>query len=147
MKFKMNLQRHAGTSFNETTLSYKDDIAEYKLLDYLMEVPEIGGDPEKIEVTTLSDKNKKYIPGISDLGDLDFIFLFDNATAESNYRILKGLQDANKKCTYKIEYPDGSGHTFEAFVSVKVGGGGVNVAKTFTASMFLQSDITDVNPA
>lgn len=137
----------AGTSFNETTLSYKEGEGEYKLLDYLMEVPEIGGDAEKIEVTVLTDKNKKYIPGISDLGDLDFIFLYDNELVTSNYRVLKGLQDGNTKCTYKIEYPDGSGHTFDAFVSVKVGGGGVNAAKTLTASMFLQSDIADINPA
>lgn len=145
---KLNLQFHAGTSFNETTLEYKvGEAGVYAELELLMEVPEIGGDPEKIDVTVLTDKNKKYIPGIFDLGDLDFVFLFDNALATSNYRVLKGLQDANSLASYKINYPDGSGHEFDAFVSVKIGGGGVNAAKTFTASMFLQSDITDVNPA
>lgn len=43
-------------------------------------------------------------------------------------------------------YPDGSGHTFDAYVSVKIAGGGVNTAKTFTARMFLQSDIEDIFP-
>ncbi len=145
--FKMNLQLHAGQSFNEATLSYKEGVMDdYTEIDLLMEIPEIGGDPEKIEVTTLSDKNKKYIPGISDLGDLAFVFLYDNSTSTSNYRILKKLQDENKKVSFKLNYPDGSGHTFDAYVSVKIGGGGVNAAKTFTASMFLQSDIIDINP-
>ena len=138
----------AGTSFNETKISYKEGkMTDYKEIELLMEVPEIGGDPEKIDVTTLSDKHKKYIPGISDLGDLNFVFLYDNSTATSNYRELKKLQDENKIASFKVEYPDGSGHEFDAYVSVKIAGGGVNTAKTFTASMFLQSEIKDINPA
>lgn len=144
---RMNLQLFAGQSYNEATLSYKEgSMTDYEEIELLMEIPDVGGEPEKIEVTTLKDKNKKYIPGISDLGDLDFVFLYDNSTTTSNYRILKGLQDGNKMAKFKLDYPDGSGHEFEAFVSVKVGGGGVNAAKTFTASMFLQSDIVDINP-
>ncbi|OZV10791.1 phage tail protein [Tissierella sp. P1] len=147
MDLKLNLQLHAGQSYNEATLSYKEgSMTDYEEIGLLMEIPDVGGDPEKIEVTTLKDKNKKYIPGISDLGDLDFVFLYDNSTTTSNYRILKELQDGNKMAKFKLDYPDGSGHEFEAFVSVKVGGGGVNAAKTFTASMFLQSDIVDINP-
>ncbi|SHH56006.1 phage tail tube protein [Sporanaerobacter acetigenes] len=137
----------AGTSFNETKISYKEGtMTDYKEIDLLMEIPEIGGDPEKIDVTTLSDKHKKYIPGISDLGDLNFVFLHDNSSATSNYRVLKKMQDENKIASYKVEYPDGSGHEFDAYVSVKIAGGGVNTAKTFTASMFLQSEIKDINP-
>ena len=144
---RMNLQLFAGQSYNEATLSYKEgSMTDYEEIELLMEIPDVGGDPEKIEVTTLKDKNKKYIPGISDLGDLDFVFLYDNSTAASNYRVLKELQDENKMAKFKLDYPDGSGHEFEAFVNVKVAGGGVNAAKTFTASMFLQSDIVDINP-
>lgn len=146
--FKVNLQLFAGESYNEATLSYKEgEMAEYAEIDLLMEIPEIGGDPERIDVTTLKDKNKKYIPGISDLGDLEFVFLYDNSSSTSNYRILKGLQNDNKVASFKLMYPDGSGHTFDAYVNVKIAGGGPNAAKTFTASMFLQSDIEDINPA
>lgn len=138
----------AGISYNETTISYKEGImTDFEEIDLLMEVPEIGGDPEKIEVTTLKDKHKKYIPGISDLGDLDFVFLFDNSTETSNYRVLKGLEDSQKMATFKVEYPDGTGHQFDAYVTVKLAGGGVNTPATFTASMFLQSDITTTNPS
>ncbi|WFA10332.1 phage tail tube protein [Tissierella sp. Yu-01] len=145
--FKLNLQLHAGESFNEAVLSHKAEGAStYTDLELLMEIPEIGGDPEKIEVTTLKDKNKKYIPGISDLGDLAFIFLYDNSDSTSDYRVLKGFQDDKKLVSFKLMYPDGSGHEFDAYVNVKIAGGGVNAAKTFTATMFLQSDIVDINP-
>lgn len=137
----------SGLLSKDTTLSYKDGGASYTVLEHLMEVPELGGDPEKIEVTTLSDSVKKYINGVRDLGDLTFKFLYDNETTTSNYRILKGLQDANKAASFKVEYPDGTGHEFTAFVNVKMDAAEVNAAMTFTASMSLQSDITVTNPA
>lgn len=136
----------AGLLSKDTTLSYKASGSTYTELEHLMEVPEMGGDPEKIEVTTLSDEVKKYINGVKDLGDLTFKFLYDNETETSNYRVLKGLQDANKVAEFKVEYPDGTGHEFGAFVNVKMDAAAVNAAMTFTVGMSLQSDITVTNP-
>ncbi len=134
-------------SANNTKISYKSGEAEFTQLDYLMEVPEFGGTPEKIDVTVLSDSVKKYVPGIKDLGDLVFKFLYDNSSETSNYRVLKGLADANTAATFKIEYPDGTGHQFDAVPAVKMDAGTVNGALTFSATMLLQSDITVTNPA
>lgn len=147
---KLNLQLHAGErqSYNDAVLSVKaKGESSYTDLDYLMEIPEIGGDPEKIDVTVLTDKVKKYTRGIGDPGDLPFVFLYDASTATSNYRVLKAIELSGEVASFKLTYPDGTGHEFDAEVSVKIGGGGVNAAKTFTASMFLQSDITDIYPA
>ena len=72
--------------------------------------------------------------------------MYENDTAESNYRILRGLQEANEVATFKVEYPDGTGHQFKAYVNVKMDAAAVNAAMTFTASMSLQSDITVTNP-
>ncbi|ATP40699.1 phage tail protein [Solibacillus sp. R5-41] len=137
----------AGLLSKDTTLSYKKSGSTYTVLEHLMEVPEMGGDPEKVEVTTLSDGVKKYINGVKDLGDLTFKFLYDNDTADSNFRVLKGLQDANTAAEFKVEYPDGTGHEFSAFVNVKMDAAAVNAAMTFTVGMSLQSDITVTNPA
>lgn len=136
----------AGLLTKDTTLSYKSDLSSYVELEHLMEVPELGGDPEKVEVTTLSSSVKQYIPGIKDLGDLAFKFLYDNETATSNYRVLRGLQESGKVGTFKVEYPDGTGHEFDAYVNVKMDSAAVNAAMTFTASMSLQSDIEVTNP-
>lgn len=136
----------AGILSKETTLSYSTTGSSYTVIEHLMEVPELGGDPEKVEVTTLADSVKKYIPGIRDLGDLAFKFLYDNSGENSNYRILRGLQEANTVANFKVEYPDGTAHTFSAYVNVKMDAATVNAAMTFTASMSLQSDITVENP-
>lgn len=137
----------AGLLTKDTTLSYKSDGGStFTELEHLMEVPELGGDPEKVEVTTLSSPVKQYIPGIKDLGDLAFKFLYDNEKTTSNYRVLRGLQEANKVATFRVEYPDGTGHEFDAYVNVKMDAAAVNAAMTFTASMSLQSDIEVTNP-
>lgn len=138
----------SGILTKDTTLSYKTGSSgTFKEIDLLMEVPELGGDPEKVDVTTLKDAVKKYIPGVRDLGDLAFKFLYDNSGADSNYRILRGLQESNTAATFKVEYPDGTGHQFDAYVNVKMDSASVNAAMTFTASMSLQSDITVTNPS
>ncbi|MFJ7933710.1 phage tail tube protein [Sporosarcina sp. NPDC096371] len=136
----------AGLLSKDTTLSYKASGSTYTVLEHLMEVPEMGGDPEKVEVTTLADGVKKYINGVKDLGDLTFKFLYDNGTETSNYRVLKAMQDANKASDLKVEYPDGTGHEFSAYVNVKMDAAAVNAAMTFTVGMSLQSDITVTNP-
>ena len=111
-----------------------------------MEVPEFGGTPEKIDVTVLSDTTKKYIPGTKDYGDLVFKFLYDNSGENSNFRILKGLDDNQTKATFKIEYPDGTAHQFDAIPSVKMDAGTLNGALTISATMIVQSDIEISNP-
>lgn len=137
----------SGLSANKTKISYKkasDDT--FTELPYLMEVPEFGGTPEKIDVTVLSDSVKKYVPGIKDLGDLIFKFLYDNATETSNYRVLKAMEDASQAVTFQIEYPDQTAHQFDAIPSVKMDAGAVNGALTFSVTMLLQSEITVTNP-
>jgi len=124
-------------SANETTLSYRSGQSSFTELEYLMEVPEFGGTPEKIDITTLSDKVKKYIPGTKDYGDLVFKFLYDNA----NYSFLKDRSDSENPTTFRLTYPDGTSHEFDAVPSVKIDSGTVNGALTFSATMMLQSDI------
>ena len=138
----------ARMTANNTKISYKSgaEAATFTELEYLMEVPEFGGAPEKIDVTTLSDKVKKYVPGIKDLGDLVFKFLYDNSSETANYRVLKKMEDDGTAASFKIEYPDGTAHQFDAIPSVKMDAGTLNGALTFSATMVLQSDITVTNP-
>ncbi len=138
----------AGIATIDTKLSYKTGSeTTFAEIEDLMEVPELGGDPEKIEVTTLSDKVKKHIPGVKDLGDLQFKFLYDNSSSDSNYRKLKGLEESKTLATFRVEYPDGTGHEFEAYTNVKMDAAAVNGALTFTAGFSLQSDIEVTNPS
>ncbi|WP_127539389.1 phage tail tube protein [Paenibacillus illinoisensis] len=138
----------AGVLTKDTTLSYKETSGSstYTEIGLLMEVPEMGGDPEQVEVTTLKDSTRRYIAGIKDLGDLTFSFLYDNSGPTSNFRILKGIMESGDTKDFRVEYPDGTTHDFSAQVSVKMDAAAVNAALTFTAAFYLQSEIEITDP-
>ena len=128
------------------TLSYKKEAAFVELLD-LQEIPDLGGSVDNVEVTTLADGTKRYIRGIKDYGDLEFTFLYDNTTATSSYRVLKGLEDAGTVTEFQVEIPDGTTFAFSGQVMTSISGVGVGDAMTFTANITLNTEMTITNPA
>lgn len=112
----------------------------------LMEVPEIGGTPEQVDVTTLADGAKRYIAGIKDFGDLQFKFLYDNSGAESSFRIMNGLETSGAIGEFKVTLPDGTSFIFSGSVSNKLDSVGVNAPLTFTSTLSLNSDVSVEHP-
>lgn len=128
----------------------------YQTLYGLSNVPEMGGSPEKIDVTNLEDANKRYIDGIVDYGDLQFNFFYnkEDATDLSNaeqiknsYATLRAYQLAKTKLWFKLTYPDGTGHQWQGSVSVKRDAQGVNSALSFTLTTAVCSSVTDIMAA
>ena len=134
-----------GLLTKDITLSYKKD-SSYEVLDGLQEVPSLGGTPDKVEVTTLSDGSRRYIKGIKDYGDLTFKFLYQNDTETSNFRVLRGLEESGKIVEWKVEFPDGTGFAFSGECTVAPSDGAVNAAITFNLTISLNSDIVVTNP-
>lgn len=112
----------------------------------LKEIPELGGDPEKVEVTTLADEAKQYEYGVTDYGDLEFKFGYENSSANSPYRVLRGLAAAKTVTEFELTLKDGTKFTWSAIPNVKLSGGGVNGVIDFTLAMALQSNIEVVDP-
>lgn len=137
----------AGILTKGITLSYKKDGTTYDVIANLQECPELGGTAENVEVTTLADGNKKYIKGIKDFGELAFKFLYDNSGAQSNYRIVRGLEEAGNVVDWKVTFPDNTAFAFSGEVTTAIDSAAVNAALTFTATITLNSDITVTNPS
>ena len=135
-----------GLLTKDIKLSYKKD-SSYEVLDGLMEVPSLGGTPDKVEVTTLADASRRYIKGLKDYGDLAFKFLYQNDTATSNFRILRGLEESGKIVEWKVEFPDGTAFAFSGECSVAPSDGSVGGYIAFTLNISLNSDIAVTNPA
>ena len=112
------------------TLSYKAGSAsEFVELTNLQEIPELGGETEAIEITTLADGAHMYTDGIKNYGDsLAFKFLYEKA----QFTTLNGLAEG---ATWKVELPDTTTCTFGGGCSVKLDGVGVNAALTYTLSI------------
>ena len=112
-------------------LSYKTSASEsqYTELTNLQEIPDLGGEAEAIEITTLADAAHMYTDGILNYGDsLAFKFLYDKA----QFTTLTGLSGSN---SWKVELPDGATCTFTGTSSVKLDSVGVNAALTYQLSI------------
>lgn len=118
------------------TLSYKTGTAsEYIALTNLQEIPELGGESEAIEITTLEDAAHKYTDGIKNYGDsLAFVFLYETTQFET----LNNLEGSNG---WQVELPDGTTCAFTGTSSVKLAGVGVNAALTYTLAVKPDSEM------
>ena len=117
------------------TLSYKTGEGSYIELTNLQEIPELGGDSEAIEITTLADAAHMYTDGIKNYGDsLAFKFLYEQAQFET----LNGLEGSNG---WKVTLPDGLACSFSGTASVKLDGVGVNAALTYTLAVKPDSEM------
>lgn len=118
-----------------------------KLID-IKDFPDLGGSPELLETTTLSDKMQTYIPGIQSLDALEFTA---NYTKE-DYSTLKALEGVEND--YAVWFggtessgvvtPDGSNgkFAFKGALSVFASGGGVNEVVDMTITIAPSTPIT-----
>ncbi len=128
-------------------LMKKGDTAYEKLVD-IKDFPDLGGSPEMLETTTLSDKMQTYIPGIQSLDALEF-----NANyTKEDYTKLKALEDqeldlsvwfggTETKGTLTPNGSDGK-FNFKGYVSVFVVGGGTNEVVGMTVAVAPSTSIT-----
>lgn len=106
--------------------------ASYTKLIDIKEFPDLGGDPEMLETTTLSDKMQTYIAGIQSMDGLSFTANYDLA----DYKSLKALEGKDEK--YAVWFggtetagtltPTGSDgkFSFDGQLTAYPTGGGVN---------------------
>jgi hypothetical protein len=100
-----------------------------KVLTNLQEIPELGGEAEAIEITTLADAAHMYTDGILNYGDsLAFKFIYEKAQFAE-------LSELDGSQSWTVTLPDGAKCTFSGSCSVKLDGVGVNAALTYTLSI------------
>lgn len=105
-------------------------------LTNLQEIPELGGDTEAIDITTLADAAYMYTDGLKNYGDsLEFKFLYE----KTQFTTLNALDEVS---TWKVELPDGSACTFTGTSSVKLEGVGVNAAVTYILAIKPNSEMS-----
>jgi len=129
---KLGFKKSGGASFTD--------------LPGLKEIPEMGIEPEKVENTCLTDKNKQYENGIGDPGDLVYKFRYENTKEDSPYRVMRKAQDSGEVLDFQETLIDGTTTEFSGQVSVKRTGGGVNGVVEFNLSVALQSELAVNDP-
>ena len=118
-----------------------------KLVD-IKDFPDLGGAPEMLETTTLSDKMQTYIPGIQSLDALEF-----NANyTKEEFTKLKALEGQELELAVWFGGNESNGtltptgddgkFNFKGYVSVFVVGGGTNEVSGMTVSVAPSTPIT-----
>ena len=131
--YKVFLMKNTGSTYE-------------KLVD-IKDFPDLGGTPEMLETTTLSNGMQTYIPGIQSLEGLEFTANYD----KEDYEKVVALKDVETK--YAVWFggtesggvitPTGSEGKFEfsGKLSVFVSGGGVNEVVEMTISIAPSTEI------
>lgn len=118
-----------------------------KVID-IKDFPDLGGAPEMLETTTLSDKMQTYIPGIQSLDALEFTANYTKADftklkalegKEESYAVWFGGEETGGELT-----PTGSDGKFEfkGQLSAFPVGGGVNEVVDMTVTIAPSTPIT-----
>lgn len=124
-------------------LMYKKDGSTYEKLVDIKSFGDLGGSPEQLDTTTLSDKIKTSILGIQELDLIDFTA---NYTAD-DFSKVKELE--GQDLPFAVWFgnasgtPDGHDGKFEfnGMLSVYVSGGGVNEVVDMTVSIAASTEI------
>ena len=118
-----------------------------KLID-IKDFPDLGGSPELLETTTLSDKMQTYIPGIQSLDALEFTANY----TKNDYTTLKALEGVENDYAVWFGGTESSGvitptgddgkFSFKGALSVFASGGGVNEVVDMTITIAPSTPIT-----
>lgn len=118
-----------------------------KLVD-IKDFPDLGGAPEMLETTTLSDKMQTYIPGIQSLDALEFTANY----TKTDFDKLKALEGKEKEFSVWMGATESDGtltpsgsdgkFNFSGQLSVFPVGGGVNEVVDMTITIAPSTPIT-----
>ena len=113
-------------------LMHKSEGSTYTKLIDIKDFPDLGGAPEMLETTTLSDSMQTYIEGIQSADALEFTA---NYTKEDYTKLsaLKGKQESY--AVYFGEEGTNGKFSFDGYLSARVNGGGVNEVVGMTISI------------
>ena len=121
------------------SLMYKTEGSTYSKLIDIKDFPDLGGTPEMLETTTLSDNMQTYIPGIQTLDALEFTANYTLA----DFKKIKAMEgkDTAFAVWFGAEGADGK-FEFNGQISAFPVGGGVNEVVSMTISIAPSTPIT-----
>ena len=138
----------------KTYLMYKaTSSAEFTKLCDIKSFPDLGGEPERIDVTTLSDPQRKYVPGVQDISSSTFTANYIAADMtkinalsgkQTEFAIWIGATTSNG-----VDTPTGSDGqwTWTGDIMAYKAGGDVNAAQDMTIVTFPSTPFVHTIPA
>ena len=135
----------AFSSYQTYLMCYNSTSSDYARLCNVKDIPDLGGSPEALETTTLSNSQNTYTPGLQ---------TFDQLTFTANY-VLANFQNVQGVCDNTTTYSfavflgpsgDDGKFYFDAIGNVFKSGVGVNEVQEMTITLSPATDITTSAP-
>lgn len=136
-----------ASSSYKTFLMHKKGEAYEKLVD-IKDFPDLGGEPEMLETTTLTDSMQTFIEGIQSQDALEFTINYELET----YKTLAAMKGAENEFAVWFGGTESGGEVtptgaegkfnFKGYLGVRVTGKGVNEVKEAIVSIAPSTPIT-----
>lgn len=120
----MNEQLNYST-YNGSKLEYSETkTGTYKQIKGLLNIPDIGGEPNEIDTTTLDNtkyETSKY--GLMPAVKLPYEFNLEDPSADSNVKLASDLEDSGLTYFWKLTYSNGIVVSYRSKVITDIKGG------------------------
>lgn len=137
-----------ATSSYKSFLMRKGSGDTYEKLVDIKDYPDIGGSPETLETTTLSDSMQTYINGIQSSEAMEFTINYESAT----YDTIAAMADEEQEFAIWFGGTESAGvvtptgeegkFAFKGYISIRVSGKGVNEVREAVISIAPSTVIT-----
>ena len=102
------------------TLKWGTDAATVKKVIDIKDFPDLMGEPNMLETTTLSDSAQTFIPGIKSMDTMNFTFNY----TKDDFAAVKA--DEGKPLHYELAFSDGSAFVWQGSHVATLAGKGVD---------------------
>lgn len=129
-----------------TMLEYQQEGGKYVEIKDVQSIPALGGAPQEIDVTNLTDTESSSVPGVKQQSSLEIVLYMNNTKEDDNYRVCRKLELEGEVVPFRITFPDGTRVAFKAIPITSINEAAVNSAQLFTLSLFKRGDFNIANP-
>lgn len=129
-----------------TMLEHQLSGGKWEEIKDVQSIPALGGTPQEIDVTNLTDTESASVPGVKQQSSLEIVLYMNNKTEDDNYRVCRKLELQGEPVPFRITFPDGTRVAFRAIPVTSINEAAVNSAQLFTLSLFKRGDFNIANP-
>lgn len=138
-------QISAGAKLSYATIT-SGKAGTYNDLKGCTQIPQLLSAPESVDSTTLDNlKNKTSIPGLQDLGQIEFPFNLEVPETGANINTIAGL-NSDTAYSWKVTYASGITVVMTSKPNYYFNEVGVNEIESFTLVLTPESDLTVTVP-
>lgn len=133
---------------NGAKLAYGSAKGTYTDMVGIVELPDVGGDPNKVDHSAVDDEYKQYELGQKDAGDIVFKFRYRSDAEKKQYKTMREKEAAGDDLFFCLTLFDGFKVEFTGSVSTKLlTAGGPDTPVDWQLSIGLSSDFTYTDAA